>query len=763
MKKKLIGLIVSCLLIGNMFSTVQAEEVFVDDEIVEESVEDSEEDLVLQEESSDDTYDTEGYSEEFVDGLIEDTGEVNQEMEEVDDQTTLNATGTFKILHVVNFDDVQDYFGSRPKTVRSRLLKDGEVVETLEMERANQNRYKCEHFITLEEGETFKASRYSLEVPQTGSYNSIVTSAMTQSTMHTVTEKYTVKKHSENIVIGNNNSSFPSSATVVVPVGGYVDINIQYSAIGYHSYTLGYTASTDGGVCLDSGCTLTYETITDADKQHTGVGYEMSSPVSSNPSLLNETATLRLRIISTETGTHNVPISARIDGNVEDGTFSSNKVVHLNVVSNDCVGHVFEEIEELAPTCTGHGKITRRCKICGIEDYIYTDPSPDDHNAVYHFPEVQPTCKEDGNIAYTVCTNCGKKWRTGDFAGGYLSDEEIIIPKDESLHNFGGEYEKGNPEEFIKYICKECSVCGKEVVVDTITAPISIKLVEEATCQHGSIWQEYAIRNDGVEVPTGDPIERQDIGDHKWGEEFPSPYNDPMGTAHKSAHKCEWCGLIEETTGTGNAVALEYLDPTCEEPGYEIHYTHRNNGERLDLSKEAIQGSKPLGHDWGDWVVTKEATATEDGLKKHICKRDSNHVETEVIPRLNGENTSGTTGEGGSGNTGSGAGNTSGGNTGGTGASSGTGTNSETTVSSSNSKALKVTAKGLKNNKVKIKKGKTLKLKVTGGSGKLTFKSSNKKIATVSKTGKIKTKKKGKVTITIKKGKKTKKIKVIVK
>lgn len=50
--------------------------------------------------------------------------------------------------------------------------------------------------------------------------------------------------------------------------------------------------------------------------------------------------------------------------------------------------------------------------------------------------------------------------------------------------------------------------------------------------------------------------------------------------------------------------------------------------------------------------------------------------------------------------------------------------------------------------------GETLKLKVTGGSGKITWSSKNKKIATVSKDGLVTAKKKGDCTITAKRGSK---------
>lgn len=69
--------------------------------------------------------------------------------------------------------------------------------------------------------------------------------------------------------------------------------------------------------------------------------------------------------------------------------------------------------------------------------------------------------------------------------------------------------------------------------------------------------------------------------------------------------------------------------------------------------------------------------------------------------------------------------------------------------------------------KVSVKKGKTYSLKAkttpSNSDEKITYKTSNKKIATVSKSGKIKGVKKGTATITIKSGKIVKKVKVTVK
>ena len=40
-----------------------------------------------------------------------------------------------------------------------------------------------------------------------------------------------------------------------------------------------------------------------------------------------------------------------------------------------------------------------------------------------------------------------------------------------------------------------------------------------------------------------------------------------------------------------------------------------------------------LGHDWGEWTVVKDATYDEDGLERHVCKRDGAHVEERTIPK----------------------------------------------------------------------------------------------------------------------------------
>ena len=79
--------------------------------------------------------------------------------------------------------------------------------------------------------------------------------------------------------------------------------------------------------------------------------------------------------------------------------------------------------------------------------------------------------------------------------------------------------------------------------------------------------------------------------------------------------------------------------------------------------------------------------------------------------------------------------------------------------------SVKLTVKNIRLNKTKatLYIRKSMKLSVIGKIGKPTFKSSNKRIATVNKAGKVTAKRKGTVTITVKSNNRTLKCKVIVK
>ena len=227
---------------------------------------------------------------------------------------------------------------------------------------------------------------------------------------------------------------------------------------------------------------------------------------------------------------------------------------------------------------------------------------------------------------------------------------------------------------------------------------------------------------------------------------------------------CSICGdeKTEKVSATGHqhTEIRNKKEATCKETGYSGDTWCKDCGKKI-LSGQAI--AKTEDHSWNQGEITKEPTCKEEGEKTFTCticgntntkkvnatghsygaykvvkeptnKRKGQKSKTcsvcgkivyEAIPKTNFSPTD----------------------------------SSETNPDQNPQTSQKTTRKiKLNRRKLTLKKGKSFRLKVTltpaDSQDKITYKTSNKKIATVSKTGKIKAKKKGKVKITVISGKK---------
>ena len=86
-----------------------------------------------------------------------------------------------------------------------------------------------------------------------------------------------------------------------------------------------------------------------------------------------------------------------------------------------------------------------------------------------------------------------------------------------------------------------------------------------------------------------------------------SDYTEPLG------HETELRGAVE---------------PTCTEPGYSGDLWCTRCEEVIEYGEEI----DPLGHDWGEWTVTQEATPTQPGVETRVCSRCS-ATETRNLVR----------------------------------------------------------------------------------------------------------------------------------
>ena len=408
----------------------------------------------------------------------------------------------------------------------------------------------------------------------------------------------------------------------------------------------------------------------------------------------------------------------------------NNATVYYNYDPNHT--HSYEESIIKEATCVETGEKILVCKFCGESS---KEEIPATGHTIVIDPALEATCVQPGKTEGSHCSICGEVIleQKSVPALGHMWDEGTITKEPTCTEN--GEK---------TYTCSRCNEIKIERIAK-IEHTIVVDPAIPATCTIPGKTEGSHCSVCGEIITPQKTIAKS--GDHNWARE-----------------------VVKAATCTTNG---------------EVLWTCTLCGTKKTM--EIIAS----GHRWGEWEVIKESTAIEEGWQQRTCKICGMH-DDEMIPKLSPAPTPTVDPIN---------------------PSTVIITKGKTTIlkpdsswknvkySSSNKKVAtvdkkgkvkavaagiaKITVKsgsesivytitvpgttaikGIKSS-VSIKKGKryTLKPKLsyTEKADKVTYKSSNKKIATVSKKGVIKGKKKGTATITIKSGKITKKCKVKVK
>ena len=402
-------------------------------------------------------------------------------------------------------------------------------------------------------------------------------------------------------------------------------------------------------------------------------------------------------------------------------------------------------------TCTEEGEKTFTCSICGDKKTEKISATGHQHTEIRNKKEA--TCKETGYSGDTWCKDCGKK----------------ILPGQTIAKTENHSWDAGKVTT--KATCTEegektftCSICGDkktEKISATGHQHTEIRNKKEATCKETGYSGDTWCKDCGKKILSGQAIAKTE--DHSWnqGEITKEPTCKEEG---EKTFTCSICGNTKtekvSTTDHQHMEIRNQKNPTCKEAGYSGDTYCADCGVKI-LSGQTI--AKTKNHNWDGGVITTEPTCTERGEKTFTCticgntntkkvnatghsygaykvvkeptnKRKGLKSKTcsvcgkivyEAIPKTNFSPTD----------------------------------SSETNPDQNPQTSQKTTRKiKLNRRKLTLKKGKSFRLKVTltpaDSQDKITYKTSNKKIATVSKTGKIKAKKKGKVKITVISGKK---------
>jgi len=402
-------------------------------------------------------------------------------------------------------------------------------------------------------------------------------------------------------------------------------------------------------------------------------------------------------------------------------------------------------------TCTEEGEKKFTCSICGDEKTEKVSATGHQHTEIRNKKEA--TCKETGYSGDTWCKDCGKK---------ILSGQTIAKTENHSWDAGKVTTKATCTEEGEKTFT--CSICGDgktEKVSATGHQHTEIRNKKEATCKEEGYSGDTWCKDCGKKILSGQAIAKTE--DHSWnqGKITKEPTCKEEG---EKTFTCSICGNTKtekvSTTDHQHMEIRNQKNPTCKEAGYSGDTYCADCGVKISSGKTI---AKTKNHNWDGGVITTEPTCTERGEKTFTCticgntntkkvnatghsygaykvvkeptnKRKGLKSKTcsvcgkivyEAIPKTNFSPTD----------------------------------SSETNPDQNPQTSQKTTRKiKLNRRKLTLKKGKSFRLKVTltpaDSQDKITYKTSNKKIATVRKTGKIKAKKKGKVKITVISGKK---------
>lgn len=267
------------------------------------------------------------------------------------------------------------------------------------------------------------------------------------------------------------------------------------------------------------------------------------------------------------------------------------------------------------PTCEAMGTTEYHCTNtgCNYIERIYTDP-PKGHNYDYTNGEIiqSQDCTHPEITRYR-CTRCkdpkdvetkpslgGHKWKAGD-----ITKEPTCTVNGEQ-----------------QYTCTVCNQTKTEPVKATGHDWQINKILSAATCTSNGITR-YICKTCGY----GENHTITATG-HK-----PEIRNKKEATCSSTGYTGDtYCSVCNKKLSSGETIAKkehtwvkqDNIPATCEKGGMEV--------EKCSVCGETkeTQISDPLGHDYGEWKVTKEPTCTKYGTKKRICKR-CNEYEIDVI------------------------------------------------------------------------------------------------------------------------------------
>ena len=254
-----------------------------------------------------------------------------------------------------------------------------------------------------------------------------------------------------------------------------------------------------------------------------------------------------------------------------------------------CATHVWDDGEEVAPTCTAEGYTKLTCTVCGTTSV--SEPKVPATGHSYTGVVTAPTCTAAGYTTQT-CSACGDSFTENEVAALGHKDEN----KDHTCDNKCGEYQGTHADSTTDkdHVCDygcgavlencsdktgdknhACDVCGKENVTN--------HTYSDATCIAPAICSECGTTSGAA------------LGHDEVSHTAKAPTCTEIGwDAYVTCSRCDYTTYVEKEALGHDEVSHNAQAPTCTEIGWDAYVTC----SRCDYSTYAEKAE--LGHKWED-------------------------------------------------------------------------------------------------------------------------------------------------------------------
>ena len=233
-------------------------------------------------------------------------------------------------------------------------------------------------------------------------------------------------------------------------------------------------------------------------------------------------------------------------------------------------------------------------------------------------------------LVLTACDLGEQPAIPGDSAALEQTETEVPPEQPEHVHEFG-EWVVITEPTCIEYGVKEQYCACGEKQTDAVEKLAHVEVIApavEATCTQSG-WTEGTI----CEVCFNSVVPQTEIPplghlETRAGQHEPTCVQD----GYTGDLMCKRCSAVFETGESIPAIGHDYtykeeiVYPTCEKPGYTVHYCHCG-----DYYQDSGVGE--LGHSFGEWYTYREATCTDMGLMHKECMR-CDYIEKQELPPL---------------------------------------------------------------------------------------------------------------------------------